>query len=139
MRVLIELLLLVGLAVEGARIPGSTLIHQNNVAVGLHVAKDLADLPGHFGRALAGSAGEEEERVGRRFAPQAGEQDDFERQLPAGACGAVLPDVDLTAVSVGGAVGAGTEAQAVQRRGGRAQARTRRGEQNEEEKSVVSR
>src|SRR5438034_1836272 len=87
------------------------------------VAKDLADLPGHFGRALAGSAGEEEERVGRRFAPQPGEKHDFERQLSAVACGAVLPDVDLTAVSVGGAVGAGTEAQAVQRRGGRAQAR----------------
>src|SRR5438034_7596926 len=47
------------------------------------VAKDLADLPGHLGRALAGSAGEEEERVGRRFAPQPGKKHDFERQLSA--------------------------------------------------------
>ena len=109
--------IVVVVAVERIRLAGAALIDEDDVAIVLHAAEDLADHLGQLGGALAGSAGEEEQRIGLRIGAERRQHDDVQIDLAALLGGAILVDLERAAVGIDGRVVAGARLEPVDRLG----------------------
>ena len=90
-------------AFERVRFAGASLIDEDDIAVALDGPERIVQLAREFGGALAGSAGEEEERVFGVFTLQRGKDDDFERNFATRFGLPVFPYFQTAAVPVAGA------------------------------------
>jgi hypothetical protein len=88
---------LISLAVERIRHSGPALIHQDNVALCLNPTKDLAELLGHLGSALAGASREKEQRIGLRIGAKSRQDNNLQIDGPAFARLAILEDPQRSA------------------------------------------
>jgi hypothetical protein len=94
------------------------LIDKDDVAIVLDAAEDLTHQFRELGRALAGTAGEEEERIGLRIGPQRRQDDDVQVDLAALPGDAVFVDLESAAVGVNRRVVASTRFELLDRRDG---------------------
>ena len=92
--------IVVAVAVERVRLAGAALIDEDDVAIVLHARNNVADGLGELGGALAGAAGEEEERIGLRISAQRRQDDDVQVDLAALLGGAILVDLERAAIGV---------------------------------------
>ncbi len=103
----------------------------------METAKGLADHARHFRGARSGSAGKVKDWIGRGFAAQAGEDDNFQSELAARARTPVFPDLELSAVGVVGAFRGRAGLEAIERRRRRPETGTRRRGQQENHEDRV--
>ena len=103
---------------ERIRLAGAALIDEHDVAVGEDLAIRLADHLRHLGGALAGSAGEEEQRIGLRIGAQRRQDDDVQIDLAAGLGGAVFVDLEGAAIGIDRLVVSGAGLETIDRLGG---------------------
>ena len=96
--------IIVTVAVERVRLAGAALIDEDDVAIVLHALEDRANSFCELRGALAGAAGQEEQRIRLRIGAQRRQHDDVQVDLASLLGRAILVDLERAAVGVDGRV-----------------------------------